>query len=147
MGRLYLLPKIHKGLGNVPGSLDISNSWTAIERISLFFDFYIQPLVDCISFFIKDIKDFLRKWRGLSFVPDTYLIGTIDVVCLYPYISHCEGLETLRKAMEKENPKVPVGNIYNLAKLVWENNDFEFYENVYRHKLVQRLVLNLPLFC
>ena len=65
---------------------------------------------------------------------------------LYPYISHCEGLEALRKAMEKENPKVPVRNLYNLAKLVLENNYFEFDEKVYRIKfLVQRLVLNLPL--
>ena len=65
---------------------------------------------------------------------------------LYPYISHCEGLEARRKAMEKENPKVPVRNLYNLAKLVLENNYFEFDEKVYRIKfLVQRLVLNLPL--
>ena len=52
------------------------------------------------------------------------MICTIDVVGLYPHIPHCEGLETLRKATEKGNPKVPVENLYNLAKLVLENNYF-----------------------
>ena len=70
-----------------------------------------KPLVNCIPFVIKDTKGFLRKWRGLIFVQDTALIGPINVVGLYPYISHCEGLEARRKAMEKENPKVPVRNL------------------------------------
>ena len=61
---------------------------------------------------------------GLSFAQDTVVICTIDVVGLYPHIPHCEGLETLRKATEKGNPKVPVENLYNLAKLVLENNYF-----------------------
>ena len=79
-----------------------------------------------LSIVIKDTKAFLRKWRGLSFVPDTALIGTIDVVGLYPYISHFKGLEALRTEMENGNTKVPAGNLYNLAKLVLENNYFEF---------------------
>ena len=67
---------------------------------------------------------YIKKLGGLSFVQDTALICTIDVVGLYPQIPHCEGLEALRKSTEKGNPKVPVENLYNLAKLVLENNYF-----------------------
>ena len=63
------------------------------------------------------------------------MIGTIDVVGLYPYISHCEELEALRTEMEQGNTKVPEENLFNLAKLVFENNYFVFDEKVYRRKL------------
>ena len=135
LGRFYLPPKIHKGLVNVPVSMVFSNCWTATERIFSFFDFYIQPFVDCIPHVIKDTKDFPRKWRGLSFFPDTALIRTIDVGGLYAYISHFEESEALRMEMEKGNTKVPVGNLYNLARLILENDYFEFDEKDYRRKL------------
>ena len=62
LGRFYLLPKIHKGLENVPGRPVISNCGTATKRISEFLDFHIQPLVSqLVPSVIKDTNDFLKK--------------------------------------------------------------------------------------
>ena len=42
--RFYLLPKVHKGLYNVPGRPAISNCGYYKENISSFLDYYLQPL-------------------------------------------------------------------------------------------------------
>ena len=43
LGKLYLLPKIHKLLYNVPGRPVISNCGTPTEKPSEFFDFHLKP--------------------------------------------------------------------------------------------------------
>ena len=53
----------------------------------------------------------------------------MDVVGLYPHISHSEDLEVLRLAMNKAEGDMPVDDLVSLAKLVLENNFFEFDEN------------------
>ena len=44
LGKLYLLPKIYKGLGNVSGRTVISNCGTPTEKVSEFLDRQLQPL-------------------------------------------------------------------------------------------------------
>ena len=44
LGRLYLLPKIHKRLNSEPGRPVISNCGYYTENISSFLDFHLQPL-------------------------------------------------------------------------------------------------------
>jgi hypothetical protein len=56
-------------------------------------------------------------------------------VGLYPHIPHSEGLEALRLAMNKAEKDLPVDDLISLAKLVLENNFFEFDENMFRQKL------------
>ena len=92
MGRFYLLPKIHKRLENVPGRLVISNCGTAMERISEFFDFHIQPLVVKVPSIIRDTTDFLCKLKELGFILRTAILCMIDVVRLYPHIPTQGGL-------------------------------------------------------
>ena len=55
----------------------------------------------------------------------------MDVVGLYPHIPHSEGLEALRLAMNKAEKDLPVDDLISLAKLVLENNFFEFDENMF----------------
>ena len=45
LGKLYLLPKIHKRLSNVPGRPVISNCGTPTEKASEFLDFYLKSLM------------------------------------------------------------------------------------------------------
>ena len=47
--RLYLLPKIHKRLNNVPGRPVISNCGYYTENISAFLDFHLQPLTQQLN--------------------------------------------------------------------------------------------------
>ena len=60
-GKLYLLPKIHKSLENVPDKPVISNCGTPTEKVSEFFDHHVKPVMQCGQSYIKDSGHFLEK--------------------------------------------------------------------------------------
>ena len=84
---------------------------------------------------IKDKDDFLLKLKELGGAPRNAIVCTIDVVGLYPHILHCEGLEALEKAINDGVVKIPSEHLLNLAKVILDNNYFEFDERVYGQKL------------
>ena len=86
-GRFYLLPINHKRLHDVPGRPVISNRGFFTENIP--------------ASFIKDTNNFLKKFNELRDLSDDFILCTIDVVGLYPNIPHKEGLEAIRKALDK----------------------------------------------
>ena len=45
LGKILLLPKIHKRLSNVPGRPVISNCGTSTEKFSEFLDFRLKPVM------------------------------------------------------------------------------------------------------
>ena len=59
LGKLYLLPKIHKSLENVPGRPVISNCGTPTERVSEFLDHHLKPAIQSGKSYIKDSGHFL----------------------------------------------------------------------------------------
>ena len=63
IGKLYLLPKIHKRLSKVPGRPVISNCGTPTEKVSEFLDHCLQPLMKEGKLHIKDTADFLDKLK------------------------------------------------------------------------------------
>lgn len=138
LGRFYLLPKIHKRLVNVPGRPVISNCGTATEGVSEFVDFHLQPIVRTLPHIIKDTTDFLAKLENLGDIPEGAIICTMDVVGLYPHIPHEEGLlymkETIEEFVDKFKLEVPV-DLVEIAKLILQNNYFEFDDKIYRQKL------------
>ncbi|XP_067026756.1 uncharacterized protein [Acropora muricata] len=124
-GRFYLLPKIQKK--NSPGRPVISGCNTPTEKISAFVDHQLKHLVPQIPSYVKDTNDFLAKLKDMERFPDGAILVTIDVVGLYPNIPHDEGLEALRRTLNKRsNPVIPTDHIVDLAELVLKNNDFEF---------------------
>ena len=66
LGKLYLLPKIHKGLSNVPGRPVISNCGTPTEKVSEFLDHQLQPIMKQGNSYIQDTGDFLEKLRAIG---------------------------------------------------------------------------------
>ena len=98
--RLYLLPKIHKRLHNVPGTPVITNSGHYAENISSFLDHHLQPLAQVVKSYIKDTNEFLKKLRSLPKFPDPIILCTMEVVGLYSNIPHEEGLSALRQRLE-----------------------------------------------
>jgi len=59
--------------------------------------------------------------------PEGATLITIDVVGLYPHMSHNEGLEGIRKILNMTtNQEIPADDIADLAELVLKNNKFEF---------------------
>ena len=127
VGKLYILPKIHKKLHNVPGRPVISNCGTPTEKVSEFLDHCLHPLMKEGKSHIKDTADFLDKFKDLGEVPEGAILVTADVIGLYPSIPHTEGLEVLRKQYDKFlHKKAPTEDIIKLADFVLKNNFFEF---------------------
>ena len=59
LDKLYLLPKIHKGLFNVPGRPIISNCGTPIEKASEFLDHHLKPFMQNGLSYIRNSQHFL----------------------------------------------------------------------------------------
>ena len=127
LGKLYLLPKIHKRLFNVPGHPVISNCGTPTEKASKFLDHHLKPVMQKEKSYIKDSNDFINKIRDISSIPEGSLLVTADVVGLYPNIPNELGLEALKKALDNQEVKpIPTKDLVNMAEFILKNNYFEF---------------------
>ena len=71
-GKLYLLPKIHKRLHNVPGRPVISNCGSPTEKCSEFLDHHLKAIMQKGWSYIKDFGDFINKTRNLSTIHDNF---------------------------------------------------------------------------
>ena len=50
--------------------------------------------------YIKDSGDFIKKLKNIDHISQDTKMVTADVVGLYPFSPHEDGLETLRKALD-----------------------------------------------
>ena len=83
LGKMYLLPKIHKRLSNVPSRPVISSCGTSTKKISEFLDFQLKPVKQSSKSYIKDSGDFIRKIKDIYYIPSNAILVTGDVVGLY----------------------------------------------------------------
>ena len=97
VGKLYLLPKIHKSLSKVPERPVISNCGMPTENFLQFSDHHLKALLKQGESYIKDTGDFLKKLNRVGEIPKGTILVTADVVGLYPSIIHDGGLEVLQK--------------------------------------------------
>ena len=135
LGKMYLLPKIHKCLVNVPGRPAISNCGTPIEKASEFLEHHLQRIMKSGTYYIKDTNDFLSKLKNLKKVPDNDILVTADAVGLCPSIPHNEGLEVLKKQLDNFYEKsIHTEDLVKMAGFALKNNYFEFDSNV-KHKM------------
>ena len=127
LGKLYLLPKIHKRLSNVPRRPVISNCGTPSERAPEFLDHHLKPVMQNGKSCIRDSSDFISKIKDLNNIPQGALLVTADVVGLYPSIPHDLGLKSLREVLEKRKLKpVSTDDLVRMAEFLLQNNCFEF---------------------
>ena len=98
LGKLYLLPKNHKRLENVPGRPVISNCGTPTEKVSEILDSQLKPVMQSSRSYIKYSGDFIKKIKNISTIHKDFILFTADVVRLYPSIPHEAGLKALEKA-------------------------------------------------
>ena len=61
LGKLYIFPKIHTRLYNVPGAPVILNRGTPIENASEFLHFHFKLLMQSGWSYIRDFGDFIDK--------------------------------------------------------------------------------------
>ena len=57
---MYLLPKIHQRLDNVPGRPVVSNNGTPTEKVSRFLDDDLKPVMQNGWSYIQDSGDFFE---------------------------------------------------------------------------------------
>ena len=127
LGKINLLPKIHKRLYNVPGHPVISNCGTPTEKITEFLDCHLQPVMKGGKSYIKDTNCFLEKLKKLGKVPANAILVTANVIGLYPSMPHDAGLKALHEKSEERNDKsVPTADLVNMAHFVLNNNYFDF---------------------
>ena len=63
LGKLYLLPKIRKGLCKVPRQPAISNCGTPTEKVLEFLNHHLQPIIKQGESYIRDTGNFLEKLK------------------------------------------------------------------------------------
>ena len=97
LGKLYLLPKIHKRLYKISGRPATSNYGTPTEKASEFLNYYIKLIMQRGKFYMKDSSDFIKKFGNLQNVPEDGILVMEDIVGPYPSIPHEVGLNVLRK--------------------------------------------------
>ena len=131
LGKLYLLPKIHKRLHNVPGRPVISNCGTPTEKASEFLDFHLKSLMQSGWSYIHDSGDFIDKMKRIGKVPEGYFLVTADVVGLNPSIPHKEGILALRSKLEEQtSSKIPTNDLAKLAAFILISNFFEIKNKI-----------------
>ena len=117
-GKLYLLPKIHKRLFNVPGRPVISNCGNPTEKCSKFLDYHLKPVMKNSWSYLKDSGDFVKKMKNISSIPEDTILVTADVVYLYPSIPHAAGLVAVRNALyNREVKKIPTEDLMKMQSL------------------------------
>ena len=101
LGKMYLLPKIHKRLYDVPGRPVISSCGTPTEKVSKFLGNQLKPIMQEGMSYIKDSNDFKHTIRDLKDIPNNALLVTADVVGLYPSIPCEAGFQALKEVLEQ----------------------------------------------
>ena len=145
---MYLLPKIHKSLNDIPGRPIISNCGIPMENLSESLNHHLQPIMKAGKSCIKDIGDFLEKLKNLGNVPSNAILAIADVVGLYPSIPYNAGLQALHEKLgEKADKKIPSTDLNKMAEFILENNFFDLKLKFETKFLELPLELCLPSIC
>ena len=108
---------------------------TAIENLSAFTEFHLQPLARKLPSFIKDTTDLLNKIEHLNksgpFPTGTSLVSWNVVSCFFN-IDNKLGLTAIRKALNARENKFPSTTcILEAVKICLKSNHSVFKENLF----------------
>lgn len=132
--KIYILPKIHKGVTPPPGRPIVSGCGSPTERISAFVDSHLQPLVKDLPSHIRDSSDFLQKLHEIAQpLPEGTILATVDVTSLYTNIPHTLGLAALDEFLQlRPKGSTPTTSfLLSLARFILEKNNFQFQDKHY----------------
>ena len=101
LGKMYLLPKTHKRVFNVPGRPVFFCYRNPTEKVSEFLDHHLQPVMKGSRSYVKDTHNYLEKLKHLGKILSNAILVTADAVGLYLSIPHEAGLEALYEKLEK----------------------------------------------
>ena len=95
-----------------------------------------KTIIPTIPHILEDTRDFLSRLNQLRDIPDNTLFVTLDLVGLYPHIRHAEGLETMKRYLDKrEDQSVSSDSLNKLAKIIPKPDFFELGQNIFHQIL------------
>lgn len=132
--KLYLLLKLHKN--PVDYRPIVSGCSGPTEKISSLMDYYLQPLVQACSSYIKDSKTVIQRLEQLH-LPQSALLATIDVKALYLSIPQDEGIQSSinhlsRTICTDTEPPFDMTVASELMTIVLKHNYFDFNAEMYQ---------------
>ena len=131
LGKLYLLPKVHKRLFNVPGQPVISNCGTPTEKASEPLYSHLKTIMQLYCSYKKDVGDFINKMSQFGDISKKLILVTADIVGFSPSISHKAGLKALKNPLGKNEQKhISIETLINMVEFVLKSNFFEFNGSV-----------------
>ena len=83
----------------------ISSCGFYTESVSSFLGCHLKPTAQKVKSYIKDTNHFLNKIKTLGRLPDGVTLCIMDIIGLYPNITHGEVLASLRKILETGDNK------------------------------------------
>ncbi|XP_071124173.1 uncharacterized protein [Mytilus edulis] len=153
LGRIYILPKIHRletetfkqiqhdGLNELniipPGRPIISQCGSVTELIGHYVDYFLIPIVQNQSTYIKDTTSFINIIEKLKPMANSLLVS-YDITQMFTNLPQEELLSAVERAydsFDKSNFKVnapPVNVLIHLLRIILENNVFEFDGKIYK---------------
>jgi hypothetical protein len=136
----YLLPKIHKDPSSwpdpkmPPGRPVISNCSSESSNVSKFIDYFLLPLANKHSSYIKNSYDFVEIIKNKN-VNRNDLLVTADVTSLYTNMRLDLTIDAVRRQFAKNpDPNRPDYAILRLLNIILHNNDFVFDNRVFLQK-------------
>ncbi|XP_071124112.1 uncharacterized protein [Mytilus edulis] len=153
LGRIYILPKIHRletetfkqiqhdGLNELniipPGRPIISQCGSVTELIGHYVDYFLIPIVQNQSTYIKDTTSFINIIEKLKPMANSLLVS-YDITQMFtnlPQEALLGAVERAYDSFDKSNFKVnapPVNVLIHLLRIILENNVFEFDGKIYK---------------
>ena len=131
LGKMNLLPKIHKRLHSVSRRPVISNCGAPTEKASEFLDNKLKLIMQESLSYIKYSYNFMLKIKDLKDIPKDAFFVTADALGLYHSIPHEAGLRFVREVLnQRNNKRVSTNDLDKIAKFLLRNNYLELNGNI-----------------
>ena len=88
--------KAHKK-GN-PGPSVVNSVNFHMSNISKYVDYYLQPIVEEIPWYVKNTKEFIQKLNQIEKIPEDNLLVTLYVKSLYTSIPNNKRIKAIKES-------------------------------------------------
>ena len=135
--------KAHKPEKQFPGRFITSGCGSPTERLSMWIEHYMNPLMAKLPYRLKDTNQFLRTIKSFNekreenenppSIDETLV--TWDIENMYPNIDNEAGLQACRELFdEREDPKPSTDSLIDAIKITLEENIAEFDGTVVKQR-------------
>lgn len=130
---IYTLPKIHKSYTTVPrGRPIVAAIGSLTENITAFVDYFLQPLVFALPFYVKDSMEFIKMIKTIQLKDDHCFFVTRDIESLYTNVPFEGGLQAAEFFLNLRSECTPSTQcIVALVEVVLTSNFFLFGSDFY----------------